>query len=393
MGLPAAVLLTAACMAYGSSSLHPGSVNGNKSAKKGVQGHSGIYDFTRKSSEDLTPMVKGNSSSNVGGEVCAEIGPVTWTCPGDTLCCEPGVPESTCCPVFPCCLTFCCTIEGSHCCIGGEEGCCTAGYTCCEDDKCCLDGTKCCEDDKCCPDETPVCCDGVPLCCPEGTECNKEKLTCCPEKTPKACSLGVCCEDEDCCGDNCGCDSGNSCCNDDSCCDDTSTSCCPKGCNGCKYPWSALPCTSETSNLAAYPTADTCPTPGSVNGSIYRILRKEESCGKGLLAKDTSGSSEVTVDQHLACINDSSVFPNSPYIIFSSDPKSLEKLIGQFSSLNLTLAKVDQSKIPSGCTSIDLTNDANRNKYLAGDQRAMTFAQTWCPILIECGKVPIPCTV
>lgn len=77
-----------------------------------------------------------------------------YYCPGDSICCIPGSPLSTCCPEdHPVCVgLFCCPEDAPLLC---GIYCCDIGSTCCVT-KCCDVGETCCGSGNCC-DATETC--------------------------------------------------------------------------------------------------------------------------------------------------------------------------------------------------------------------------------------------
>ena len=88
-------------------------------------------------------------------EICFEdpLGDIYY-CPGDSICCIPGSPLSTCCPEdHPVCIgLFCCPEDAPLLC---GIYCCDIGSTCCVT-KCCDVGETCCGSGNCC-DATETC--------------------------------------------------------------------------------------------------------------------------------------------------------------------------------------------------------------------------------------------
>lgn len=279
--------------------------------------------------------------SNVRYEVCAIIGDTIYYCPDDTICCTPGDPESRCCP------------EDHPLCIGLF----------------------------CCPDGYPKIC-GRYCCTPESVCCNGEY--CC--KTEQACCGGLqCCADETPCCKNAG---------KDSCCDKNTQACCDGyGCVApCESQFDAIGCqlTSLSLNSRQQKEKELYLTELTGNGfqTLYRILRPDEDPIKGLVAKNPLAKKSVI--SHVNCGSR----PNykSQYIstTTSLDVAKYYKEKGEKKGLTgLRIAQID--KLPSTCNVVDLTIEANRDKYL-GNAVCKNFAKASMEVLLQC-DVPVPCKV
>jgi hypothetical protein len=128
-----------------------------------------------------------------------------------------------------------------------------------------------------------------------------------------------------------------------------------------------------------------CPSPLTAI-AMYRILRKDESCTEGLIAKDPS--QERTVISHVNCGGRD--YYKSQYISFTT---SLEvaNYWNQFDP-TLPIAIIDIENIPSQCQLYDLTSEEVRDEYL-GNAVCKNFAKASCEVLLSCGITRVPCTV
>ena len=284
------------------------------------------------------PMTK---VGNVGDEVCAQIcswwSCTTYYCPGDTICCTPGSPSSRCC-------------AADH-----------------------------------------------PLCVAEG---------CCPEGYPKVCGEYCCVSDSFCCGDNC-CESEDTCCNSENCCDETEP-CCKEGetptccdkesmacCNGgigcgpiCPSPFDAVGCgiDSEDADQQQLMAFD-CPDPTTTNWQLYRVMRTNEDCSSGLLAKNPLDTT-TTVNNHVECGSQPQY--TSQYISFTSSLEVARFWQAKKPWLNLKIANIKPGTIPSTCVRYDLTSAAKRDQYL-DTLKAKNYARVSCEVVLSCGTTPVPC--
>ena len=174
---------------------------------------------------------------NVRYEVCADVGGTIYYCPGDEICCTPGSPTSKCCPAdHPLCVDEYCCVEGYPKICG--DYCCTSASYCCNDENCCASEDQCCGTDQCCQEQSP-CCTGPD----EKTCCNNETMACC--------------------GSQYGCVSP------------------------CECPFDAIGCdlaTVKDRDMYLNYMAVDCPL--SPFTALYRVLRTDESCDNGLIAKN-----------------------------------------------------------------------------------------------------------
>lgn len=277
-------------------------------------------------------------SSKVGYEVCAEVGGTIYYCPGDTICCTPGDPESKCCPEdHPLCLPEGCCPEGYPKVCG--RYCCEEDSFCCNGENCCLYEEACCGEDQCCFEEAPCCDDGLFKTC-----CAKNILACC---------------------DGFGC------------------------VNPCESQFDAIGCQLSDLSLSS----------GSVEGSVctfgkrvFRILRPDEIPKVGIVA--TNPFATRTVLSHVNC--GSRPMYTSQYIsaTASLDVAKYYKSVGEKKGLTgLRIAEINLDNLPERCTLeiVDLTTEENRDEYL-GNAVCKNFAKASCEVLLKC-DVPIPCTV
>ena len=283
-------------------------------------------------SEDL-------KSKGVRYQVCAEVGGITYYCPGDGICCIPGSPSSNCCPEDkPLC------IDNEYCCAEGYpklcgEYCCTSNSYCCDNEFCCTSEDQCCGPDQCCQEQAP-CCTGPD----ENTCCDKDLMACCDGEY---------------------------------------------GCVApCECPFDAIGCNVESSKqvrgIGGPPKVD-CPSPAQ-SGVIYRILRPDENCNVGLIAKNPLATK--TVLSHVNCGSRNNYA--SQYISFSSSIEVANYYKNKFGP-ELQIAVININNIPGGCQTFDLTSEAERDMYL-GNAVCKRFAKASCEVLLSCGIALVPCT-
>ena len=191
------------------------------------------------------------------GEICYADPEKIACCPVGYICCTPGSILSKCCRAdYPICGEFCCPTGYPQEC--GSKYCCTSESHCCSDgETCCVSEDQCCGD-KCCQQQSP-CCTGP-----------GDEKACCDE------------ENMACCGSTIGC------------------------VNQCPCPFDAIGCVPAPANdleqsdptAGLFGVAFDCPSPATTQ-TLYRILRADESCNVGLLAKNPSQSR--TVNSHVLC--------------------------------------------------------------------------------------------
>ena len=291
----------------------------------------------------------GNREHDLLNEVCAKVctfwGCTTYYCP-DGVCCIPGSPLSRCCPYDkPECL------DNQYCCAPGRTRLC--GRICCyPSDKCC--GTS---NQFCCPNEKSCC--GTDSCCTNSATCcrkNNDQSSCCDKST------------KSCCGEKFGCLSTCSSLSDSS---------------GCQNEFTETETLRFLSEFNA-PLVDGpgIPCPAWDRKTLYRILRVEENCETGLLAKAVGD--HKTVEEHVGCGGNLGFV--SQYISTST-----VLAISQWYSRGLRIARIDVDKISSSCLVIDLSNEAGRSLHL-DSIRAKNFARASCEVLLSCGTNPVPCS-
>jgi hypothetical protein len=128
-----------------------------------------------------------------------------------------------------------------------------------------------------------------------------------------------------------------------------------------------------------------CPSPLTAI-AMYRILRKDESCTEGLIAKDPLGKKCVL--SHVNCGSNENY--TSQFISFTT---SLEvaNYWNQFDP-TLPIAIIDIENIPSQCQLYDLTSEEVRDKYL-GIALCKRYAKASCEVILSCRDMPVPCTI
>ena len=289
-------------------------------------------------SKESSKVEKEDVPNHVGISICYEDFWHTYYCQSGYICCTPGSPTSKCCPeTKPLC------IDEKYCCARGypkvchEKSCCKSESYCCDDGNCCKDKKSCCGDQQCCVKDNS--------CCNTG-----------PEKT---------------------------CCNDD-------TQACCDGEYGCVEP-----CTSPFDAVGCFPTPSSefeemllaILTVGRLgNGPfLYRVLRPEENPNIGLIAKNRHAGK--TVLSHVNCGSRKNYGSQ-----FISTTASLEvALFWQTKTPKLKIAVIDRDLLPKDTTVIDLTVEANRDRYL-GNAVCKNFAKASEEILLENPNEAIPFT-
>ena len=142
----------------------------------------------------------------------------------------------------------------------------------------------------------------------------------------------------------------------------------------------------EKNDLEAGPPQVDCPNPFETK-IIYRILRTDESCSTGLIAKDPTAEKKAL--SHVNCGSRRGY--KSQFISFTSSLEVANYYREKFGS-TLQIAQVDISSIPTTCNIFDLTNAENRQLYL-GNAVCKNFAKASCEVLLECGSTSVPCII
>ena len=293
-------------------------------------------------------VTKLEEKEHILDQVCATTPSGYYYCPGDTICCTPGSPTSLCCPAdHPLCVP-----EG--CCAKGHPKVC--GNLCCISDNFCC-GNNCCEnEDTCCNSES--CCSKEEPCCNKGNKpgcCNKETNVCCG-------------------GMGCG--------------------------LMCSSPFDALGCESQElqsaemdilmgNQLQEQMVNIVCPDPLSSKWQLYRVLRPEEVCSPGLVAKNPTDVT-TTVQEHVDC--GSTPGFTSQYISFTTSLDIAQRWKSKKPQLGLRIASIGPGTIPSACIKYDLTTIQRSSTYLT-TQRAQNFARASCEVVLQCSTTPVPCTI
>ena len=117
---------------------------------------------------------------------------------------------------------------------------------------------------------------------------------------------------------------------------------------------------------------------------LYRVIRSDESCENGLLAKDPEA--KHTIASHV--VHGSKKKKGSQYISFTT---SLEIAEHKYAKQGGTIVKVNVGDLPPSCELTDLNDCFTREKVLGHNIRAFNFARKDCEVVLACKK-PIPCS-
>jgi hypothetical protein len=121
---------------------------------------------------------------------------------------------------------------------------------------------------------------------------------------------------------------------------------------------------------------------------LYRVLRRNEDCSRGITAKNPLA--QVSVYQHV----DKGSYHRSQFI---STAASLEKaeIFGRKSKayregLAIKIARIDTQLLTDRMTFIDLSDCNVRDHYFPNRDRAYYFARKFDEVLVV-GKIPAKC--
>ncbi len=118
---------------------------------------------------------------------------------------------------------------------------------------------------------------------------------------------------------------------------------------------------------------------------LYRVIRSDESCENGLLAKDPEA--KHTIASHV--VHGSKKKKGSQYISFTT---SLEIAENKYAKQGGTIAKVNVNDLSRVCKLTNLNDCSIREKFLGHNNLGFNFARKDCEVLLEC-KTPIPCSL
>ena len=164
--------------------------------------------------------------------------------------------------------------------------------------------------------------------------------------------------------------------------------------NICPSPFDAVGCGTELKDTDVeeqelQELAFDCPDPTATNWQLYRVMRPDEDCSSGLLAKNPSDTT-TTVNNHVEC--GSEPMYTSQYISFTSSIEVAQFWQGKKPWLNLKIASIKPGTIPLPCVKYDLTSAAKRDQYLDSD-KAKAYARVSCEVVLSCGTTRVPCDV
>ncbi len=122
----------------------------------------------------------------------------------------------------------------------------------------------------------------------------------------------------------------------------------------------------------------------SETGKLYRAIRTNENCKKGLLAKDPNA--KHTISSHVGC--GSRKIDGSQYISLST---SLDLVQQKYLPKAHKIVEVNVRDVPKSCKIIDLNDENIRNTHLKSPF-ASNYARKDCEVLLACKKKYVPCT-
>lgn len=133
-----------------------------------------------------------------------------------------------------------------------------------------------------------------------------------------------------------------------------------------------------------------CPKPGSEDRYIYRVLRPDESCQTGIIARAPAAA--LSIIQHVGC--GANVAYRSQYISFTS---SIERARFWAAKAPITAkvaqVQLDNAIVKKNCRITDLTTEASRRSVLRGAFWAQAVAENSCEVVLQCGNNRLPCNV
>ena len=122
---------------------------------------------------------------------------------------------------------------------------------------------------------------------------------------------------------------------------------------------------------------------------LYRVLRDDEDCNVGLLAKDPT--EQKTLVSHIA--EGSSRGYTSQFISMTSDLDKTDK-INNLKKNKSPVVVVNLADLKQHCTIYDLTTQKQRDALLPNNndgKKAKAYAAAWCEVVVACGSTRIPC--
>ena len=128
-------------------------------------------------------------------------------------------------------------------------------------------------------------------------------------------------------------------------------------------------------------TSATCSTFSTV---LYRVVRPNENCNQGLLAKDPSA--RESLEDHVGI--GSSPGYTSQYISTTTELSIATKWWKK--NQNLKIVRISRNDvINAGCTVYDFNIESVKNRHLVSN-KAKNFARALCEVTLECSR-PLNC--
>ncbi len=121
----------------------------------------------------------------------------------------------------------------------------------------------------------------------------------------------------------------------------------------------------------------------SETGKLYRAIRIDENCRRGLLAKDPYATH--TISSHVGC--GSKKIKGSQYISLST---SFDLVQEKYFPRAHAIVEVNVEDVPKRCKIIDLNDENIRDKHLRSVS-ASNGARKDCEVLIACKRNYVPC--
>ncbi len=121
---------------------------------------------------------------------------------------------------------------------------------------------------------------------------------------------------------------------------------------------------------------------------LYRVIRSDENCQTGLIAKDPNADSTVLYHIRYGSKNVKTQFISTTTSLDIANNKYWPKV-----QPGGGLVEINVNSLPRNCKIVNLNDADTREEELGTNDFAFNFARKDCEVLLDCGNSRVRCTV
>ena len=119
---------------------------------------------------------------------------------------------------------------------------------------------------------------------------------------------------------------------------------------------------------------------------VYRVIRSDENCQTGLIAKNPNANSDVKYHVRYGSKN-----VKTQFISTSTSLDALNEKYWPRVQPGGALVEINVNSLPRNCKIINLNDADTRKKELGTNDVAFNFARRDCEVLLDCGNNRVHC--